>query len=440
MISADLQMVRATREVAELLGKPASLNRYCLRYLCFYLTYFFFAATAIAAQSIVPDDVLLFRKRAVSNYLPVGVQVGGFLISPGVGINGTFDDNIFRTAHNRSSDFITTVKPAIAVQSNWDRHNIFFGAEGDFGFYQHHSSENYEDYGVMLSGQYDFTDDTYMILALSRAQRHISRGTQFDPDASAPSEYEVSREQFQFVHELGMLQFQLHGQNEDVRLLDSTVTGVPLTSFTTRDGQEIGAKIQFEYMPDNDIYSDVTYDTNSYTLAGGSRRDADGYDVKTGWEFDTAGILRGGLYGIYINRDYSANTGDTSHIYPGASIAWDITKLTTLSGTYDTRFDETTVAGAAGVIRTERKLALKQGLTERISAEISSGLNDYKYVGGEGSINHTTEVRYHGIESVFRADEHIGITVGYNFQKRKSPLASDAYTDNLFSLGVTYMY
>jgi Uncharacterized protein conserved in bacteria len=157
-MSADANMQRCTRQVAALLAREWPSFPGCLHYFCAYILSISFTAAALAAQSLVPDDVLLFRKRAVSDYLPVGIRAGGFLLSPGIGISSTYDDNIFRTPAGRQSDFITNVKPAFAAQSNWNRHSLFFGAECDFGFYGDHSDENYEDYGVILSGQYDFTE------------------------------------------------------------------------------------------------------------------------------------------------------------------------------------------------------------------------------------------------------------------------------------------
>ncbi|MGE0754599.1 MAG: outer membrane beta-barrel protein [Alphaproteobacteria bacterium] len=439
-MSADANMEYYTRQVFGLLQREFRIGQRFLRHSCVYAASLYMTATAFAAQSLVPDDVLLFRKREIADYLPVGIRAGSFLLSPGIGVSGTYDDNIFRTPANAQSDFITNIKPAFAAQSNWNRHGVFFGAEGDFGFYSDNHEENYEDYGVLLSGQYDFTEETYLIVATSRAKRHISRGSLLDPNATAPSEYEVDRQQFQLVRELGRLQLEFNGQNEDVRLSDTTNTGVPLTTFTTRDGQQLGAVLRYEYMPDNSLFVDSFYNTTDYTLAGGARRSADGYNIKSGIAFDTNSIFSGSFYGTYINRDYTANTQDTSRIFPGGSLSWDILSGTTLTGIYDTGFNDTTVAGAAGVLRTMRKLALQHQFTSRTRGEVSGGVNSYKYLGGEGSINRGTKVRYAGVMADYKLSEHAGLRAQYDFQKRSSPLASDAYRDNRVTLSVTYMY
>ncbi|MFO0388997.1 MAG: outer membrane beta-barrel protein [Alphaproteobacteria bacterium] len=399
-----------------------------------------FTAAGIAAQSLVPDDVLLFRKRAISDTLPQGIRLGGLMVSPGIEVSSTYDDNIFRTTTGEKSDLITSVKPAIGIQSNWDRHALFFGAEGEFGFYKNYTSENFEDYGVMLSGQYDITDDTYVILALSQANRHIGRGSLLDPNASTPTEYEVTRQQFRFVRELGVLQVELDGQNEDVRLSDVTASGVPNSSLAERDNQKIGGQIKFEYMPGNSLFARYTYANTDYALSGGASRNAQGYDIKSGMEIDLNRGIKASLFGTYINRQYETESPDTSRIYPGATLSYDITKLTTLTGLLETDFNETTVSGVAGVLRTQRRLGLAQQFTELLRAEIYTGLNDYNYVGGTGSINRETDLKFAGVTTQYKATEHLGIKATYDWQERSSPIASDEYRDNRASLSLIYMY
>jgi hypothetical protein len=362
------------------------------------------------------------------------------MVSPGIEVSNTYDDNIFRTPTGEKSDFITSVKPAIGIQSNWDRHALFFGAEGEFGFYRNYTSENFEDYGVMLSGQYDFTDDTYLILALSQANRHIGRGSLLDPNASTPTEYEVTRQQFRFVRELGMVQLSLNGQNEDVRLTDVNSSGASLTNLTERDNQEIGGTLKYEYMPGNGIFAGANYATTDYALAGGAERNAHGYDIKSGLEIDLNRGIKASLFGTYINRQYETDSPDTGRIYPGASLAYDITKITTLTALLETDFNETTVSGVVGVLRTQRRLGLAQQFTELLRAEIYAGLNDYDYVGGTGVINRKTDVHFAGLNTQYKATEHLGIKATYDWQERSSPIASDEYTDNRVSLSLIYMY
>lgn len=440
MIAADANMDACILQVRASLGKNRA--RFKTPSLGFALTAVFslFSSASIAAQSIAPEDVILFRERSVSDYLPVGIRAGGFLLSPGIGITTTYDDNIFRTPNNEQSDVITNISPAFAAQSNWSRHSIFFGVEGDIGLYADNTDENFEDYAMILSGQYDFTEDTYLIAAISRAKRHISRGALFDPNATAPSEYEVDRQQLRFVRELGRLQLELNAQNEDVELSDINATGVPITSFTTRDGQKLGGELRYEYMPDNALFTGITFDKANYTITGGARRDADGYDAQGGWRFDNNRSLSGSIYATHINRDYSAGLGGTQKTYPGFNINWDLTGLTTLNVRLDTSFNETTVAGAAGIIRTTRRAVLAHQLTNRLRLEASGGKNDFEFVGGLGAINRTTDVRYAGGGFFFRINQHTGLRGRYEFQKRDSQVATDRYTDNRASLSLTYMY
>ncbi len=439
-MSADNLSIEKTLRIKRLLTGAERVVKTSLRVLIINMLGLGFTAAGIASQSLVPDDVLRFRARAINDYIPQGIRLGGLLVSPGIEISETYDDNIFRTPSAEKSDFITSVKPALGIQTNWDRHAIFFGTEGEFGFYKNYSSENFEDYGVMLSGQYDLTDDTYFIVALSQAKRHIGRGSLLDPNASSPTEYEVTREQFQFVRALGMLQLELNGQNEDVRLADVTASGAPLSSLAERDNQEIGGQLKFEYMLGNALFARYAYATTDYTLAGGTSRNAQGHDIKSGIELDLSRGIKASLFGTYINRHYETDSPDTSRIYPGAMLSYDITKLTTLSALLETDFNETTVSGVAGVLRTQRRLGLAHQLTGLLRTEIYGGLNGYDYVGGTGSINRETDLHFYGVNALYRATEHAGIKASYDWQKRTSFLSSDEYTDNRVTLSLVYMY
>ncbi len=433
MAADDTQLVSLLRA-----GKPA--KGMALRIGLLTTAGALVAASSIAAQSIFPDDVLTFRKRSISDLLPVGIRAGGFLISPGIEVSGVYDDNIYRTKNNEESDFITNVKPAIGIQSNWNRHALFFGAEGDFGFYRDNTENNFEDYGLIASGQYDFTEGTTLIVALSQARRHESRGLTADSNGAAPIEYTATRQQFQFTRDLSMLQLDIHGQNEDVEISDTTALGVPTSRFTDRDSQRLGSTLTYEYMPGNALFAGGTYHTTDYHLPTGVAREAHGADLRGGIEFDTARGVRGSLYSTYVYRTYDGGPDDTKRPYIGASLFWDVTPLTTLSALLDNSFADTTVSGAAGVVRTTRRLMLKQKLTTRVTADVSGGLNHYEYVGGDGALNRTTKLSYGGMGGEFKATDNFGLRAAYDMQQRTSPLASDEYRDQRVSLSVIYMY
>src|SRR5512144_3388111 len=60
--------------------------------------------------------------RARPELEPLGIRAGSFLIYPKLGVDGTYNDNVFATNHNVKDDFITDIKPEVSVESDWANH------------------------------------------------------------------------------------------------------------------------------------------------------------------------------------------------------------------------------------------------------------------------------------------------------------------------------
>lgn len=389
-------------------------------------------------QSITPDDVLTVRPRAISENLSVGIRAGEFLISPGLELVNTYDDNIFRTKYNRSSDWVSAAKPALALQSNWERHVIFLGAEGDFGVFRKNTQQNYSDYGLLASGQYDFTAETNLIGALSRAKRHEDLGTLNNPNGQAPLNYTIDRQELRFTHTMGLIKWETDGYNENVSLSNIAQT-TPNNASQTRTNKNIDTTLTFQYMPGNDIYAKVGYNKADYQIPTVSSLTARGVDWRTGMHFDRIHNITGGVFAGQIRRSYKIGNPDTHKTFAGTTLDWAITPLTTLSGIIDRTFDDSTVTNAAGILHTTRKITLRQSFTERFEGEVFGGVDNNNYTGGDSTTNRNTTLYYTGVGSNYKLTDHFGIRIEYNHQERTSTLASDEYKDNKIFLSLSWM-
>lgn len=401
------------------------------------LAAFSYAATA---QVLNPDDALTVRPRSVNKSAPTGVRLGSFLFSPGIELKTLYDDNIFRTENNKQSDLISSVKPAFALQSDWSRHSLFFGAEGDFGFYAKVSRQNYEDYGVLASGQYDIAYNTYFTGAVSQARRHQDRGSVFDTDGDSLISYIVTSELIGFTRAVSYIKLKMQAKNEDVKIAqDDRDAAFSTDDYRDRNNKQFQATLSYEFMPGNEVFLTETYDTTDYTLFSGGDRNSDGTDTRIGMNFDDGGLWSGSVYGGYIQRQYETGDDDTSKPYFGGRLKWKMTSLTTITFTLDKSFRDTTVTNAAGVVNTTRRVEMQQQFTPFLTGNASMGYDDNDYVGGDGPINRNTHLYYAGAGMNYDLADGVGLRLGYDYRQRTSNRVGDEYQDNRVMFSIVYM-
>lgn len=391
------------------------------------------------AQVSTPDDVMTVRQREVIDEAPQSIKAGGFIISPGLEIKTVYDDNLFNTKDNRKSDLITDIKPAIAAQSNWDMHSIFLGAEGDFGIYKNNTDENFFDYGILFSGDYDIAPETSITAGISQARRHETGGSALESSDNRP-DYKITTKMLGFKRELSYIKLYVDAKIEDVYLSDETDPLLSGRGTLDRTTKSVKTKVAYEYMPENQWFLSVEYATTDYAQITGDKDTSDGIDTRFGLDFDNAATLSGSVYTGAIYRKYDTNDDNTFDPYFGGLLKWDITRQTQLSFALDKNFEDVTVAGAAGAVRTTRKMTFRNEFTPRFFTQIKAGLDDYDYVGSNSALNRKTKLYYGGIEGNYKINDHLGFRAGYDYAERTSTRADDEYTDNRVTFSLVYMY
>src|SRR5689334_20621477 len=79
-------------------------------------------------------------------YDPIGFRAGPIYFFPSVAVQGLYNDNIYAENNNKRDDEILIIRPELQVQTDWSRHELQLYAGGEIGFYNHFSTEDYQDY------------------------------------------------------------------------------------------------------------------------------------------------------------------------------------------------------------------------------------------------------------------------------------------------------
>ncbi|MBK8209463.1 MAG: outer membrane beta-barrel protein [Rhodospirillales bacterium] len=77
-------------------------------------------ATAVRGETVAT--------RARPELDPLGVRLGTFLVYPSIGLQGTWNDNVFavNSTKDAKSDFVADITPGVAVESDWANHALNF--------------------------------------------------------------------------------------------------------------------------------------------------------------------------------------------------------------------------------------------------------------------------------------------------------------------------
>lgn len=373
---------------------------------------------------------------------PLGVRAGSFLIYPNLGVDGTYNDNVFATNHGEEDDFITDIKPELSVESNWANHALNFKTGADSGFYATHTRLDYTDWFVSGDGRLDITRDSAFFGGGGIAREHEDPGEPDSPaDAKNPTEYYLINGAGRYVQKFG--RFRGIGEATIVRLdYDKTNTlAGPSVSNTDRDRNVYagGMQLGYELMPSYEAFVRAEGNERKYDKredAGGVERNSNGYSAVAGVALDLGGVTFGEIYAGYLQQFYEDDTFNTlSAPTFGGTLTWNATTLTTVNARAARVVQETTQGGSSGILRTTgglsvdhellRNLILTAGFTITNDDYQDVKRNDYYYIPGIGA-------RY-------LMNRNVYANIGYEFVHHTThgrDSTDDPYDQNLVRIGL----
>lgn len=394
------------------------------------------SSSPVWAQPTSPDNILSLPPSKISDQSTIGIPLGGFMISPGVKVETNIHDNIFLSKNDTSSDMVTVFEPGLAVQTNWNRHSLYFGTKAEKASYKRYSHKDYTDYGFLLSGQYDIAYETYVVGGLERNRKHYGRGAEEDQEGGDTVDYNATKGSLSFTRALSYIQLKLFGSTEKSEL-ESDRFLLGSGDYFEKNSNTYQSNIAFEYLPENELFLEVTYNTTDYSLINGTEDRATRVNTRLGLKFHTASLYRGSLFGGYLHRKHEGEF-DVKDPYVGGSFVWEITPLTALSLQSARYFSEPSVSGTGGSMTTSHQAELRSSLTTRLSGATSVRYDDNDYsLSGTSRKNKLLEA---GVEADYKLSDNLSAGAEYNYRRRISTISSEDYTDNHVLFSLTYMH
>lgn len=368
------------------------------------------------------------------DYDPVGVRLGGFMLYPELGLQESYNSNVYATRTNEKSDFITSIEPALDLRSNWNNHALNLHADARAVRYADYNSENFTDYTLSADGRVDVLRDFRLFAGAGYQLRHEPRSSPDNQGGTEPTEYSVTGANLGVEKEFNRLSFRLDGKAEqyeydNVRNAAGTVLD---QSGRDRDQYEMSLKSGYEIAPLRRVYLLTSYNTREYDkLTGGFNRDSDGYLVAVGAEYDLTGLIFLDAYAGYRRQDYDdVRLGEISGWASGVKVTWNVTRLTTITGTLDRDIEETTQARSPGYFQTKAELRADHELLRNLILTASLGYQNDDFQG----ISRTDDYYLAGLGAKYLINRNFSLSGGYGYRTRESSVANSDFDENVVML------
>lgn len=333
------------------------------------------AGTALAPSALAQDasaegdEVMSVYDRYRPDYNAPGIRTGSFLFYPSIDGVVKYDSNIFAQDKDAAEagargevvgDVLAQIKPSFNLVSDWSSDYFRLFADADIAKYMDEGTEDYEDFTIGASGRKDISRGMSITADVSYREGHEDRGA---PNANGnqvePTTLSVFDAKLGFVRDVSVISLAVDGSYTR-REFDNIANQGDTTSNNdrrNRDRMKIQARVGYELPSGYEAFirgsiDRVEYDNSKQVAvlpvtAGavrGPQRNSDGVEIVGGATFDITGKARGEVFVGYMERAYDSDTlGSTDGINFGAELLWNVSGLTSFTGSVKRSIDETVI-------------------------------------------------------------------------------------------------
>jgi hypothetical protein len=400
-------------------------------------------AAEVATNVAASNSVSTIFERARPDYDALGVKLGSFVLKPSIAAEERFSDNIYATETNEKDDFITSVKPAFELVSDWNVHELSFNASADVGRYANYSDENYEDYSVGTEGRIDILRETYATAGLQYYQRHEDRGSAEANTINAvePTIFHDLEAKLNLYRGAGRFSVALDNQYDRLTYENGYTAAGAVLDNTVRDRDEYRSrlKIAYELIPNYSAFVSATYLDKEYdTTTAALNRNSNGYDLNVGTDINISGKTKAEVFVGYYDRNYEdVDFKDQKGLAFGADVIWDMSDLTSFDANVVRSIEETTIDGASGYVSTKYSVGAEHELRRNILLGLDASYATNEYNGAAvGDIEREDDISEAGAKVSYLLNRNVTLDTSYTYRNRNSNIADQDYDANIVMVGV----
>ncbi len=387
-------------------------------------------------EEIPRGETVLSRPRPELDAL--GIRLGGFLFSPKLAVEESYNNNIFSVESGMSDDFITVTSPELVLGSDWNNHELNLTLDASLGRFADYDEENYDDYHAGVDGRIDITRDSHLFAALNSSFLHEGRGSPNDAGGSDPTEFRLNSGALQFFQRLNRLSFTLDGSQRYYDYDDVATSGAPINNDDRdRTDSDLSLRVGYEIVPEYEAFVTLSGNDRAYDDGAddnGFDRDSHGFEIDVGARLDLGGITFGDVFVGYRQQDYEdRGLKNIRSLTFGTGLVWNVTPLTTLNGNIIRTVEETVSSGASGFLATTVGVSADHELLRSLllNANVGATQNDYEGIGREDMIYNA------GFGAKYMLNRYFYTALNYSYLQRDSDInggGDSDYKQNVISL------
>jgi hypothetical protein len=339
-----------------------------------------------------------------------GFYTDDFQILPEIQLTTLYNDNVYATSTDELSDTILILTPLLKINSRWEKHRLRFEAGANLGRYQEYTTEDYDDYWIDASGNYELSPATSLFGSAGYARKHESRDSKdSNQSGEEPTPYSVTSLQLGGRHTLGDTVLRAVASYE--KLDFDNVPGL-YNDDRDRTQNGLGLRVTRELDRQTRVYVQGLLNQRDYVMTmGGVNRDSSGYDAVVGLIRNFGKKDRFEAYAGVLSQDYedSAFKRFTTADF-GLKLRWYPAETYKVTGNLNRSLRETTEQGSSGYLLTKLDLQLEKTFSADFLGYISYTYGFYDYQG------------------IGRKDDYNGLTLGLNYSLNRHVLISGSYS------------
>ncbi|PIZ31822.1 MAG: hypothetical protein COY40_01015 [Alphaproteobacteria bacterium CG_4_10_14_0_8_um_filter_53_9] len=395
-----------------------------------------FALVSFVAPSVLALESAGEAMMRQEAYKPLNIKAGSFLVAPAVDAEVMYNDNIFASETNEKSDFVTTVRPSVAVKSNWNRHALNARAILEQNDYADNNDESHTNAFAGVDGKVDVLRGTALGGGVSWQRAHEERTSPNSASASdKPIPYEVLTATAGAYRDVGLVNARFDTRVEAYDY-DNTYTRTGgLLNNDGRDRNEFTQTLRLGYKAGahNEIFIKADLNTRAYDHKGAGaniNRSSHGRRVVAGYRFDITGKTAGDIYAGLMNRRYvdpAFNDIGNTLTY-GGNVQWNASGLTTLKARTNRSIEETTTAATSGYVATTYSVSAEHAVRRNVLMEgnMAYETNDYEST----AVARKDTLYTAGLGATYLINRNLKAKLAYDFTRRDSNVAGGDYDRN----------
>lgn len=381
---------------------------------------------------------------------PVGDYAGSFLVKSALEVSGGYGDNPGRFTAPRGSSFYM-ISPEFLAVSDWTRHAVVADLRGSFtGYTQQYpptdgivsgvpTNIDRPDFIGHVDGRLDVSKETRLT---AQARLRLATDNPGSPNVQfGLAKYPVYAAIGTTVgaeQDFNRLSIGAGATVDTIRFQDSKLTNGSSSSNNDRNYNQYGGVVRASYdiLPGLRPFIELAGDTRKRELdidRLGFNRNSTGVSGRAGSTFEFTRLITGEAsigYGARMYQDPRLN--NLTGLLTAGSLSWQVTPLTTLRGIMTSSLDETTLAGASGVISRTYTGEVVHDFRRWLTGIGRFTYGTFDYQGG----GRTDEIYSSSLDIIYRISRELQLKATVRRDEIKSNIPGSSSTANTVMVGV----